>query len=37
MTNGPQAAPNSNGWIVGSVWDKTKANACDRAAVWRKE
>lgn len=26
---------NGNGWIVGSVWDK--ANACDRAAVWRKE
>jgi probable HAF family extracellular repeat protein len=26
---------NSSGWIVGSVWDQ--GNACDRAAVWRKE
>ncbi|HSE27091.1 MAG TPA: hypothetical protein VLA95_02585 [Gemmatimonadales bacterium] len=32
---GRAADINSNGWIVGSVWDK--ANACDRAAVWRKE
>jgi probable HAF family extracellular repeat protein len=25
---------NSQGWIVGAVWDK--ANRCDRAAIWRQ-
>jgi hypothetical protein len=25
---------NSQGWVVGAVWDK--ANQCDRAAIWRQ-